>query len=114
VSVNPARLPCIDKHPGLTIQPTAYDKRTLQVENKVLGQGKGIIHNGQVVVTMSHHEFWSHLRREEIVNVAAGMDILLALGMCYVRYDKQLTDQKIANAGAANASSSGAAVAGVV
>jgi len=76
-----------------------------------MGQDKGVMYNGHVVATMSHHEQWGHMRREELVNVAAGMDILLALGLCYVRYDKQLTDQKIGNASATNASNAAAIAA---
>lgn len=94
-------LTCAD----LTVFPTQYEEETLLVQNKVLGQDKGIIWNGCVVATMSMHERWSHMHREDLVNIAPGMDILLALGVCYVRYDKQKTDQAIA----ASASSASAA-----
>ncbi|KAL1608075.1 hypothetical protein SLS60_003014 [Paraconiothyrium brasiliense] len=97
----------------LTVFRTPYAEETMLVQNKVLEQDKGILWNGFVVATMSMHEKWKHLHREDLVNVAPGMDILLALGVCFVRYDKQKTDAKTAaaNANAANAGSSAAAAA---
>ncbi|KAF1968088.1 hypothetical protein BU23DRAFT_541632 [Bimuria novae-zelandiae CBS 107.79] len=82
----------------LTIFPTPYDEQTMLVQNKVLEQEKGILWNGYVAATMSMHEKWKHMHREDILNIAPGMDILLALGVCYVRYDKQQTDAKTAAA----------------
>ena len=81
---------------GLTIFPSPYEEQTLLVQKKVLGQDKGILWNGHVAATMALHEQWKHFHREDLVNVAPGMDILLALGVCYVRYEKQKTDAAIA------------------
>jgi len=69
--------------------------------------------NGHVVCTISKHEAWSHMRKEDLLNIAPGMDILLAVGIAYVRYDKQKTQAKIvsSNAQAANAASAAAATA---
>lgn len=79
------------------------------VQKKVAGQDMGIMWNGQPVATMSQPNPLGHLRREDVVNVAAGMDILLVLGMDYVKYEKEKGDNKIAEGGA----EAGAAVAGV-
>lgn len=83
--------------PGLTIFPTPRAEQTMLVKNKVLEQEKGVLWNGYVVTTMSMHQKWKHLHREDLLNIAPGMDILLALGVCYVRYDKQKTDAKTAS-----------------
>ncbi|KAJ4288929.1 hypothetical protein N0V90_011270 [Kalmusia sp. IMI 367209] len=97
----------------LTTFPTITESQTMLVQNKVLDQEKGILYDGHVVATMSSFEKWKHVHREDLLNIAPGMDILLALGVSYVRYDKQKTDAKMAagNASAANASSSAAAAA---
>lgn len=81
----------------LTIFPTPRAEQTMLVKNKVLEQEKGVLWNGYVVTTMSMHQKWKHLHREDLLNIAPGMDILLALGVCYVRYDKQKTDAKTAS-----------------
>ena len=97
----------------LTVFPTLHDAQTLLVQNKVLGEDKGVMWNGHVVCTISKHEAWSHMRKEDLLNIAPGMDILLAVGIAYVRYDKQKTQAKIvsSNAQAANAASAAAATA---
>lgn len=43
---------------------------------------------------MSQNEAYDHLRREDIVHVAPGMDILVALGASWARYDKGKEDEK--------------------
>ena len=99
-----------DSRTDVTIYPTPNNPQTLQMEKKILDQDIGLLWNGQVVSTISKHEEWSHLRREDLVNVAPGMDILLSLGLCWVHYDKQQTD----NETAANAGDAGGAVAAAV
>ena len=64
----------------------------VSVQSKVQGFDKGIIVNGQLGATMSRHEAWSHVSRHDIVNVAPGMDILLALGVSWIRADKAKQD----------------------
>lgn len=56
------------------------------------GQEKGILIDGTPVATMSRHEPWSHIARHDLVHVAPGMDILLALGVNWIRADKQKQD----------------------
>ncbi|KAL6704954.1 hypothetical protein ACN47E_007499 [Coniothyrium glycines] len=70
----------------------------VQVENKVQGQDKGILLNGVPAATMSRHEMWKHMSRHDIVHVAPGMDILLALGVNWIRADKQKQDAKMIKA----------------
>jgi hypothetical protein len=67
----------------------------LLIRNKVLGQEKGILLNGSPVATMSQQGQWSSVHRQDVIHVAAGMDILLALGVNWVRVDKQAADDKI-------------------
>lgn len=45
---------------------------------------------------MSRHELWSHVNRLDLIYVAPGMDILLALGVAWVRVDKQAKEAKTA------------------
>jgi hypothetical protein len=50
-------------------------------------------------MTISQHEKWSHVTREYVVHVAPGMDILLALGVAWVRADKQKQDDTVIDGG---------------
>lgn len=95
----------------LTIFPTPDEEDAILVENNVLGQEMGMLYRGNVVANMSMHEKWKHLRREDVLNVAAGMDVLLAVGMCFVRIDREEGDK--AGATVANASAAGAVVTAV-
>lgn len=70
------------------------------VANKVAGQDKGILVNGQPAATFKRHEMWSHRHRNDLIHVAPGMDILLALGVNWIRQDKQKQDNKTAVAAA--------------
>jgi hypothetical protein len=70
------------------------------VQNKVQGADKGILVNGQPAATMTRHEEWKHVHRMDIISVAPGMDILLALGVTWIRADKQKQDTKTAVAAA--------------
>ncbi|KAH7072138.1 hypothetical protein BKA63DRAFT_63364 [Paraphoma chrysanthemicola] len=67
----------------------------IQVQNKVSDAEKGILINGQPGVTMSRQGKWEHLHRVDLVNVAPGMDILLALGVNWIRADKQNEDKNL-------------------
>ncbi|KAF2849474.1 hypothetical protein T440DRAFT_469240 [Plenodomus tracheiphilus IPT5] len=69
----------------------AYGWR-VEVHNKVQGQEKGIFIEGNPVATMSRFEVWKHIARHDIVHVAPGMDILIALGVNWIRVDKQEQD----------------------
>lgn len=70
--------------------------KTITIENKVQGQDKGILVNGTPAATMSRFEEWSHMNRHDLIHVAPGMDILLALGVNWIRTDKQEQDTKTA------------------
>ena len=65
-------------------------------QKKIMDADSGIVWNGQVTATMGQQGKWKHLRRQDVVNIAPGMDVLLAVGMCYVRLDKSATDQEVA------------------
>lgn len=69
-----------------------------------MGQTRGILFNGQPVAAMGEQESM-HLRREEHVYVAPGMDILVALGVAWIHVDKQRQDAKQAQQAASNSAS---------
>jgi hypothetical protein len=71
------------------------------VQNKVQGADKGVLVNGVPAATMARHEEWKHVHRMDIINVAPGMDILLSLGVSWIRADKQKQDTKAAAAAGA-------------
>lgn len=71
------------------------------MQKKTNGVDFAVLLDGHTLVSMTHKEPWKHVRREDVFNVAGGVDMLLALGMCFVRYDKQATDAKIAASAAA-------------
>jgi hypothetical protein len=52
--------------------------------------------NGNAGSTATKPNLWK-LHQENTVNVAPGMDILLALGVNWIRYDKMNTDIKTAS-----------------
>ncbi|KAF2730969.1 hypothetical protein EJ04DRAFT_579459 [Polyplosphaeria fusca] len=66
----------------------------LQVQNRVSGAEKAILWNGRMVATMNKHQELQHLRRQDRVDVAPGMDILLALGVAWIRIVKQKKDER--------------------
>lgn len=80
----------------LSINDRTASSNQVLVQNKVLGADKGILVNGQPAATMTRHEEWKHVHRMNIINVAPGMDILLALGVAWIRADKQKQDEKAA------------------
>ncbi|CAO2653438.1 Nn.00g028490.m01.CDS01 [Neocucurbitaria sp. VM-36] len=82
----------------MTINDPAASGHNIQIQNKIQGQDKGILMDGTPVATMSRHEAWSHMSRHDLVHVAPGMDILLALGVNWIRADKQKQDAKAAAA----------------
>jgi hypothetical protein len=53
----------------------------LDVQNKIRGTDKSILLNGEPAVTINRHETWKHVHRMDIINVAPGMDTLLALSV---------------------------------
>lgn len=64
----------------------------VEVHNKINGQDKGIMIENTPVATMSRLGAWKHAARHDVVHVAPGMDILLALGVNWIRVDKQNQD----------------------
>ena len=72
----------------LTVHPFHFPTLELAVQNKVLGEDKGILWNGVPIATMSKHKEFEHIKRRELVCVAPGMDVLLALGIACCRIDK--------------------------
>lgn len=79
----------------------------LQLQKKVQGQARAVMLNGAPVVTMDEPHRWSHLRREDVVYVAAGMDIAVAIGVAWCHYDKQSESRSAAAGGAAAGAAGG-------
>jgi hypothetical protein len=78
----------------LTISDPAAALKSVVVRNKIAGADEGVLVNGLPGATMSRHEKMSHVHRIDLINVAPGMDILLALGINWIRADKQKQDSK--------------------
>ncbi|KAH8725648.1 hypothetical protein GQ44DRAFT_706891 [Phaeosphaeriaceae sp. PMI808] len=84
----------------MTISDRGVARDNIMIQNKVLGTDKGVFVNGHAAATMTRHEEWKHVHRHDIIHVAPGMDILLALGVNCIRADKQKQDAKTAAAAA--------------
>ncbi|KAF2821219.1 hypothetical protein CC86DRAFT_459364 [Ophiobolus disseminans] len=80
----------------VTINGTSAASSNVMMQNKVNGAEKGVLINGQLGASMSRHEVWSHMHRIDLINVAPGMDILFALGLNWIRADKQKQEEKAA------------------
>jgi hypothetical protein len=78
----------------LTFKDKAAASSAVAVQNNVMGGNKGVVVNGQPAMTTSQHEKWKHMKRHDIIHVAPGMDILLALGVSWITSDKAKQDGK--------------------
>jgi hypothetical protein len=72
----------------------------LPLQKSVQGQERAVMLNGALVATMDEPHSWSHSRREDVVYVAPGMDIAVAIGAAWCYYDKQSEQSHRAAAGA--------------
>jgi hypothetical protein len=50
---------------------------------------KGVLLDGNPVAAMGQQGFWSHTRREDVVHVAPGMDVVLALAVNWIKIDQE-------------------------
>jgi hypothetical protein len=64
-----------------------------------LNAKKGILLDGKLVVAMGQRSFWSHTHREDVVHVAPGMNVVLALAVNWVKIAQE-NDASGAPAGA--------------
>jgi hypothetical protein len=80
----------------LNIVDKAVSSSNVSVAKKVQGADVGIMVNGQPAALMSQEGKWKHAMRHDLVHVAPGMDILLAVGIAWVGADKQKKDAKVA------------------
>jgi len=80
---------------GLKLDPRAGgNPPSVAVEKMAQGKDQlGIVVNGSLATIMTKPNIWK-LAKENTVQVAPGMDILLALGVNWIRYDKQDMDIK--------------------
>ncbi|KAF2265875.1 hypothetical protein CC78DRAFT_615440 [Lojkania enalia] len=67
---------------------------TLTVQKDILNQERAIMLNGRPVATTSRRGVLENIRREDRVDVAAGMDVLLVLGVVWARIDSQFREEK--------------------
>ncbi|KAF2631101.1 hypothetical protein BU25DRAFT_333315 [Macroventuria anomochaeta] len=84
---------------------------SVEIENKTSSGDLGLLVNGSLAMTVTKPNILKW-RRENVVNVAPGMDILLALGLNWIRYDKQSMDAKAIGKGVGDGGDSVAAISG--
>ncbi|KAF2193432.1 hypothetical protein K469DRAFT_618525 [Zopfia rhizophila CBS 207.26] len=77
---------------NITMQDASLSKHSIKIQNEVLGAQKGILLDGIPVATMGQRGSWSHTHREDVVTVASGMDIVLALAVNWIKIDKENDD----------------------
>ncbi|KAJ4990333.1 hypothetical protein SVAN01_04215 [Stagonosporopsis vannaccii] len=77
----------------LTIEPSGPYTPAVQVEKQTSNGSLGLLVNGCLAMSTTKPNILKW-RRENVVYVAPGMDILLALGLNWIRYDKQDMDAK--------------------
>lgn len=78
---------------------------SVEVANKTSSGDLGLLVNGCLAMTITKPNILKW-RRENVVSVAPGMDILLALGLNWIRYDKQDSDAKAVGEGLGDAGGS--------
>jgi hypothetical protein len=71
---------------------TSLSRHSIKIESKVLSANKEILLDGQPVVTLRQQGSLSHIHREDVVSIAPGMDIILALSVNWVKIDKEHSD----------------------
>ncbi|KAJ8118360.1 hypothetical protein OPT61_g626 [Boeremia exigua] len=80
----------------------------VEVRNKTANGDLGVIVNDLLAMSITKPNMLKW-RRENVVNVAPGMDILLALGLNWIRYDKQSMDAKAIEQGVSGVGDAAAA-----
>lgn len=87
-------------HEDLAVHHTSLASHNIEIAKiDTLNAKKGILLNGSPVVAMGQRGFWSHTHREDVVHVAPGMDVVLALAVNWVKIDQE-NDAAGASAGA--------------
>lgn len=76
----------------LTLHTASHSEIQITIRNGVGGQEKSAFYNGVMVAGTSRSGEWKHLRRQDHVYVAPGFDVLVAIGIAFVRVDKQTDD----------------------
>lgn len=103
---------CVSVKYGLTRTKYLIETPTmpgaLAIERKHMGKNFVMMHRGQAVMTAETTSGSLSLKREDRIDVAPGMDLLLAVGVQIVDIDKEREDAK---AGADAGSSVASAVA---
>ncbi|KAH8655809.1 hypothetical protein BX600DRAFT_515497 [Xylariales sp. PMI_506] len=76
----------------ISLCPERPNATPLLMKGPVLGQEKGVLLNGVPVATFHTHHSGSN--REDHVAVAAGFDMCVAVGLAFMRIDKQQREKK--------------------
>jgi hypothetical protein len=92
-------------HPAFIISPETNSAVPMAIQTKVQGQKMGLLLSGQPVATI--HAPSMHLRREDHINVAKGMDMVVATGFAVALYDKQKESENSAVGAAGGAAGGG-------
>ncbi|KAI4923932.1 hypothetical protein J4E85_008089 [Alternaria conjuncta] len=80
---------------NITVHDKYVENQKIEFERKVAGEEKGLVVNGNPVMTISRHAKWAHMHATFVVHVAPGMDLLFALGVAWIRSDKQRQEDAV-------------------
>ncbi|CAI6336223.1 unnamed protein product [Periconia digitata] len=78
----------------LTAYPSPNQRLPMPIEKGVMGKSAAVMLNGQPAVTFKDGSDWKHARSQCHIDVAPGMDIILAIAVNWIRYDKKVEDRK--------------------
>ncbi|KAF2647805.1 hypothetical protein K491DRAFT_723118 [Lophiostoma macrostomum CBS 122681] len=81
---------------GFTVHPDQHTSQPLEYRDKVHGRDKGLLLDERLLAIYKDRSVWSLKRKPHVVKIAPGMDMLVALGMAFVRYDKLRDDANTA------------------
>jgi len=90
---------------SVNILPGTSQARSFAMEKKTLGQDRGLMLNGIPVATTNKASM--HLRTEHHINVCAGMDLALVVGVAFCRFVRDAEKNAAAAGGAAGGGGGG-------
>ncbi|KZM21295.1 hypothetical protein ST47_g7591 [Ascochyta rabiei] len=74
----------------LVVHDASLSGRTIEIAKiDTLNANKGVIIDGHPAVAMGQKGFWSHTHREDVVSVAPGIDIVLAVAVTWAKIDQE-------------------------
>lgn len=74
----------------MTVHDASFSTHTIEISNiDATNAKKSILLDGNLLVATGQQGFWSHTHREDVVHVAPGMDVVLALAVNWVKTDQE-------------------------